>query len=80
MLTAIVQADGAPGDYKFLPDFTKSRNVGFALKKNEPRFKGAIDKILLELEASGEAARIFETWFGPRSDQPMARTFKIRAD
>jgi hypothetical protein len=31
--------DGHPDDYVFLPDFTKSRNVGFALKKDEPRLR-----------------------------------------
>ena len=41
VLRAIVQQDGKPDDYLFLPDFTKSRNVGFALKKDEPRFKDA---------------------------------------
>jgi len=80
VLRAIVQQDGAPDDYRFLPDFAKSRNVGFALKKNEPRFKGAIDNILIGLEDSGEAARIFNVWFGPGSDQPMTRTFKIQRD
>jgi len=33
VLRAIVQQDGHPDDYLFLPDFAKSRNVGFALKK-----------------------------------------------
>ncbi len=80
VLKAIVQQDGAPTDYRFIPDFTKSRNVGFALKKDELRFKAAIDKILLDLEASGEAARIFDVWFGPKSEQPMERTFKISKD
>jgi polar amino acid transport system substrate-binding protein len=80
VLRAIVQQDGHPDDYVFLPDFTKSRNVGFALKKDEPRFKDAINRALLDVEASGEAAKIFETWFGPGSKEPMARKFKIQAD
>ena len=33
VLRAMVQQDGHPDDYLFLPDFAKSRNVGFALKK-----------------------------------------------
>ncbi len=33
VLRAIVQQDGHPDDYLFLPDFAKSRNVGFALKR-----------------------------------------------
>ena len=57
----------SPDDYVFLSDFTKSRNVGFALKKDEPRFKDAINRALLDVEASGEAAKIFDAWFGPHS-------------
>jgi polar amino acid transport system substrate-binding protein len=80
VLRAIVQQDGHPDDYVFLSDFTKSRNVGFALKKDEPRFKDAINKALLDVETSGEAIEIFNTWFGPQSQEPMARKFKIQAD
>jgi polar amino acid transport system substrate-binding protein len=80
VLRAIVQQDGHPEDYVFLPDFTKSRNVGFALKKDEPRFKEAVNKALLDVEASGDATKIFDTWFGPQSQEPMARKFKIQAD
>jgi polar amino acid transport system substrate-binding protein len=80
VLRAIVQQDGNPNEYVFLSDFTKSRNVGFALKKGEPRFKDAIDKALLDIEASGEAAKIFDAWFGPGTKEPMARKFRIQPD
>jgi polar amino acid transport system substrate-binding protein len=80
VLRAIVQQDGHPDDYLFLPDFAKSRNVGFALKKDEPRFKEAINRALLDIEEAGEAARIFDAWFGPDSQEPMQRSFKIRPD
>ena len=80
VLRAIVKQDGHPDDYVFLSDFTKSRDVGFALKKDEPRFKDAINKALLDVEASGDAAKIFEAWFGPQSPEPMTRKFTIRSD
>src|SRR4029079_5237477 len=80
VLRAIVQQDSRPGDFLLLPDFTKSRNVGFALKKDEPRFKEAVNKALLDIEASGEAVKILDNWFGPQSQEPMARKFKIQAD
>ena len=80
VLRAIVQQDGHPDDYIVLPDFAKSRNVGFALKKDEPRFKEAINRALLDIEETGEAARIFDAWFGPDSQEPMQRSFKIRPD
>ena len=80
VLRAIVQQDGHRDDYLFLPDFAKSRNVGFALKKDEPRFKEDINRALLDIEETGEAARIFDAWFGPDSQEPMQRSFKIRPD
>jgi polar amino acid transport system substrate-binding protein len=80
VLRAIVQQDGHPDDYVFLSDFTKSRNVGFALKKEEPRFKDGINRALLDIESSGEAAKIFDAWFGSSSEQPMVRKFKIQPD
>jgi polar amino acid transport system substrate-binding protein len=80
VLRAIVQQDSNPDDYLFLSDFTKSRSVGFALKKGEPGFKDAINRALLDIEASGEAAKIFDAWFGPGSKEPMPRKFKIQPD
>jgi polar amino acid transport system substrate-binding protein len=80
VLAAIVRQDAHPQDTLFLPDFAKSRNVGFAMKKDEPRMQAAINQALLELEASGEAAKIRDAWFGPGSEQPMQRTFRITAE
>jgi polar amino acid transport system substrate-binding protein len=79
VLAALVRQDAHPEDYLFLPDFAKSRNVGFAMKKDEPRMKAAIDQALLDIEASGEAVKIWEAWFGPGTEQPMQRTFRITA-
>jgi polar amino acid transport system substrate-binding protein len=80
VLKAIVRQDGHPDDYLFLPDFTKSRDVGFALKKDEPRLKATINQALLDIESSGDAAAVWDAWFGPRTEAPMTRTFKIHAD
>ena len=80
VLAAIVRQDGHPEDYLFLPDFTQSRNVGFAMKKDEPRMKAAINQALLDIEASGEAVKIWDAWFGPGAEQPMKRTFRITAE
>jgi polar amino acid transport system substrate-binding protein len=80
VLRAIVQQDSKPDDYLLLPDFAKSRNVGFAMKKDQSRFKSAVNKALLDIEASGEAAKIYDVWFGPKSQEPMPRKFKIQAD
>ena len=80
VLKAMVQQEARPDDFLILSDFTKSRNVGFAMKKNEPRFKDAVNRALLDLESSGEAAKIFETWLGAGTAMPLKRTFKIQPD
>jgi polar amino acid transport system substrate-binding protein len=80
VLAAIVRQDGHPDDYVFLPDFTKSREVGFALKKDEPRLKATINQALMDIESSGEGVKIWDAWFGPGTATPMKRIFKIQAD
>ncbi len=77
VLSAILKEDGHPEDYRFLKDFTKSRDVGFALKKGEDRFKSMVNQKLIEIESSGEALEIWNKWFGTKTDHPIARTFKI---
>jgi polar amino acid transport system substrate-binding protein len=63
--------------FAFLPDFQKPRNAGFGIRMGEVMLKFAVDQALYDMEESGEAARIFETWFGPQSAVPITRTFRI---
>jgi hypothetical protein len=39
-----------------------------------------INQALLDIESSGEGMKIWDVWFGPGSDLPMERKFKIQAD
>jgi polar amino acid transport system substrate-binding protein len=61
----------------FIPDFKKGRDAGFGLKRDEPALKSAVDGALLEMEASGEAVRIYDVWFGPNSEVPVERALRI---
>jgi len=36
-----------------------------------------VNTTLRELEASGQAQKIYDTWFGPKSKTPLQRIFKI---
>jgi polar amino acid transport system substrate-binding protein len=69
------QKSGHPADFSLITDYALPRTAGFALKKNEPRFLSFVDRTLLDLEASGEAAKIFNKWFAP-----LPRTFRIQPD
>ncbi len=62
-------------DFALIGDYELPRTAGFALKKNEPRFLDFVNGTLLKLEASGEAAKIFDAWFAP-----VPRTFRIQPD
>ena len=52
-----------------------------ALGKGEPAFKKQVDDVLLGMEKSGEAQKLFDKWFGPTTKMAFPqRTFKISTD
>jgi len=65
----------APQDFALIEGYDLPRTAGFGLKKNEPRFTEFVNRTLLDLEASGEAAKIFDAWFAP-----LKRPFRIKPD
>ena len=65
----------APQDFALIAGYDLPRTAGFGLKKNEPRFTEFVNRTLLDLEASGQAAKIFDTWF-----KPLKRPFRIKPD
>lgn len=69
------QRSGRAADFSLIADYQLPRTAGFALKKNEPRFLEFVNRTLLDLEASGQAAKIFDAWFAP-----VPRTFRITPD
>lgn len=71
----------APNKDQFeIPDFQISDEpYGLGMRKGDKSLVDAVDAILVEMENSGQAASIFEKWFGPNSSTPMKRSFKIVA-
>jgi len=53
---------------------------GLGIRKGEKEFLDFVNATLLEMEKTGEAKKIFDKWFGPRSETPLKRTFKITPD
>jgi polar amino acid transport system substrate-binding protein len=72
----------APNKNQFeIPDITISDEpYGLGVKKGDAKLLDFINKTLVGMEKSGEAKKIFEKWFGPNSDLPLKRTFKIEPD
>jgi len=75
LLWAYAQKSGALQDYMMIPDYELPRTAGFGIKKDEPRFTTFVDDVLLDLERTGEAERIFNAWFAP-----VRRPFTIKRD
>lgn len=49
-----------------------------ATKLGEKRLMNLINETLNEMENSGEAELIFNRWFGPQTNTPFPRTFRIQ--
>jgi len=75
LLLWFAQKSGRADDFALIDDYELPRTAGFGLKKNEPRLLDFVNATLLKLEASGEAAKIFNAWFAP-----LPRTFRIQPD
>lgn len=52
---------------------------GLGMRKGDTNFVNFVNKTLLEMEKKGEAKKIYDKWFGPKSDTPIPRNFKIEA-
>jgi polar amino acid transport system substrate-binding protein len=75
LLLWFAQNSGHAGDFTLIADYQLPRTAGFALKKNEPRLLDFVNQTLLKLEASGEAAKIYDSWFAP-----VPRSLRIQPD
>ena len=53
---------------------------GLGMRKGDTNFVRFVNKTIVDMEKSGEAARIFEKWFGPTTQYHLERTFKITAN
>jgi polar amino acid transport system substrate-binding protein len=52
---------------------------GLGMRRGDKNFIDLVNKVLLEMEKSGEAKKIFEKWFGENTNYPLNRNFKISA-
>jgi len=66
-------------NFKILPEYLSTENIGIGVPKGEKALLNVVNTSLLELEKSGEAAKIHERWFGKKSAAPESRNFKIVA-
>ncbi|MDN0084526.1 ABC transporter substrate-binding protein [Crenobacter sp. SG2305] len=68
-------------DYLILPQTLSIEHLALGIKKGEPAFREQVNQVLRNLEASGEANKLFVKWFGPATKMHFERrSFKIETD
>ncbi|WP_457108379.1 ABC transporter substrate-binding protein [Methylobacterium sp. P5_C11] len=61
-----------------IPPFSISNDfIGVGLPKGETRLRDLVNETLRGLEATGRAAAIYDRWFGPDTEQPLPRLFRL---
>jgi polar amino acid transport system substrate-binding protein len=50
---------------------------GLGMRKGDKNFVDFVNKTILEMEKSGEAKRIFDKWFGPKTQFHLKRNFAL---
>jgi len=79
ILAGLLAAAPDKAKYKLLPELLSREEIGIAVKKGETALLNTVNATLVEQEGTGEAARIFDRWFGKDSKAPETRQFKIAA-
>ncbi|HVZ43165.1 MAG TPA: transporter substrate-binding domain-containing protein [Ramlibacter sp.] len=63
--------------FQILDQAVDNQQIGLAVRKGEPRLLAEVNRALAQLEQSGEAAEIFDRWFGANSQLRMKRSFRF---
>ena len=76
-LVALLARAPDKANYEISPFAISNDYEGVGVPKGETRLLDAVNGTLTNLEADGEAARIYDRWFGPKSEATLPRLFKI---
>ena len=79
ILAGLLGAAPDKAKFKILPDLLSKEEIGVGVKKGEPALLKAVNDELVALEKSGDAAKIYDVWFGPSTKAPQPRSFTIEA-
>ncbi|MBB2926523.1 ABC transporter substrate-binding protein [Paraburkholderia silvatlantica] len=76
-LVALLARAPDKANYEISPFTISNDYEGVGVPKGETRLLDAVNSTLTHLENDGEAAQIYDKWFGPKSAAPLPRLFKI---
>jgi ABC-type amino acid transport substrate-binding protein len=59
-----------PNEWKVVGDFYTYEPYGMAMRKNDSDFRAVVNNALMEAIDDGEYFKIYDKWFGPKSETP----------
>jgi polar amino acid transport system substrate-binding protein len=67
-----------PDQWEVVGDWISYEPYGMAMRKNDSDFRAVVNNALMEAIEGGEYFKLYEKWFGPKSDvpYPMSEAFK----
>ena len=67
-----------PAQWEVVGDWISYEPYGFAMRKNDSDFRAVVNNALMEAIEGGEYFKLYEKWFGTKSDvpYPMSQSFK----
>jgi ABC-type amino acid transport substrate-binding protein len=63
-----------PNEWKVVGDFYTYEPYGMAMRKNDSDFRAVVNNALMEAIEDGEYFKIYDKWFGAKSDTPYPIT------
>jgi ABC-type amino acid transport substrate-binding protein len=68
-----------PADWEVVGDFYSYEPYGMAMRRNDSDFRTLVDVTLMEAIESGQYAKLYDRWFGPRGEvpYPLAESVQI---
>jgi ABC-type amino acid transport substrate-binding protein len=70
---------GNPDQWEVVGDYISYEPYGMAMRKNDSDFRGVVNAALMEAMEGGEYFKVYEKWFGPKSDVPYPMTPDVKA-
>ncbi len=59
-----------PNEWKVVGDFYTYEPYGMAMRKNDSDFRAVVNNTLMEAIEGGEYFKLYDKWFGPKSETP----------
>ena len=68
-----------PNEWKVVGDFYTYEPYGMAMRKNDSDFRAVVNNALMDAIEGGEYFKIYDKWFGPKSETPYPMSDAVKS-